>query len=271
MDEDGWGLDGNNLWQHGDEITRDNYKELGYSQYTDNNTIVTGSIGDGEKGSVFLGESQEDAHYVKEDGSISEEAVSDAEIIDQDESYFQGYFDGPSSGEYGWNDGSAEEFWHTVGEYTPVVGGVMGIVEGSESGSNTQLGIGIVSLGIDAFTFGEGGSVFKGAIGAGGEQILKNEAEIIALNRLNHIFGKSEHALEGLVTKYGSQESAFMAVQNAANTALKAGELTPNLKGILPNGNLGNIINVGGMSVRLIGGRVVNGEVILSSFSRMGL
>jgi len=30
-------------------------------------------------------------------------------------------------------------------------------------------------------------------------------------------------------------------------------------------------INVGGMNVRLIGGRVENGQVILSSFSRKGL
>jgi hypothetical protein len=51
----------------------------------------------------------------------------------------------------------------------------------------------------------------------------------------------------------------------------KAGKLTPNAKGILPSGDLGNIINVGGMDVRLIGGRVENGQVILSSFSRKGL
>ena len=91
------------------------------------------------------------------------------------------------------------------------------------------------------------------------------------LNRLNHIFGKPEHALESLVTKFGSQEGAYNAVQNAANQALKAGKLTPSPKGILPSGGLGNIINVGGMNVRLIGGRVENGQVILSSFSRKGL
>ncbi len=60
-------------------------------------------------------------------------------------------------------------------------------------------------------------------------------------------------------------------MQNAANQALKAGKLTPNAKGILPSGDLGNIINAGGMNVRLIGGRVENGKVILSSFSRKGL
>jgi RHS repeat-associated protein len=93
----------------------------------------------------------------------------------------------------------------------------------------------------------------------------------ISVNRLNHIFSKSEHALESLVSKFGSQQHAFNAVQHAANQALKLGKLTPNVKGILPSGDLGNIINVGGMNVKLIGGRVENGRVIISSFSRKGL
>lgn len=41
--------------------------------------------------------------------------------------------------------------------------------------------------------------------------------------------------------------------------------------GILPSGKNGNIIHVGGMDVRLIGGRVQNGQVTISSFSRKGL
>lgn len=93
----------------------------------------------------------------------------------------------------------------------------------------------------------------------------------IPTNRLNHIFGKSEHALDGLVKQFGSQNKAYNAVQNAATQALKSGKLTPNAKGILPSGNAGNLINVGGTNVRLIGGRVVDGKVVLSSFSRKGL
>jgi len=107
------------------------------------------------------------------------------------------------------------------------------------------------------------------------EWIAKNGASAVGKgvtsNKLHHIFGKSEHALESLVTKFGSQENAYNAVQNAANQALKAGKLTPNGKGILPSGDFGNIINVDGIDVRLIGGRVENGQVILSSFSRKGL
>jgi len=100
---------------------------------------------------------------------------------------------------------------------------------------------------------------------------ISQASKVMPSNRLNHIFGKSEHALESLITKFGSQEGAYNAVQNAANQALKTGRLTPNAKGILPSGDLGNIINVGGVDIRLIGGRVENGQVILSSFSRKGL
>ncbi len=100
---------------------------------------------------------------------------------------------------------------------------------------------------------------------------LKTVRTGVSTNRLNHIFGKSEHVLESFVKKFGSQEKAYNAVQNAANQALKAGKLTPNAKGILPSGDMGNIINVSGMNIRLIGGRVENGQVILSSFSRKGL
>lgn len=51
----------------------------------------------------------------------------------------------------------------------------------------------------------------------------------------------------------------------------KAGALTPNAKGILPNGDFGDIIKVAGMEVRLIGGRIINGQVVISSISRKGL
>ena len=90
-------------------------------------------------------------------------------------------------------------------------------------------------------------------------------------NRLNHIFGKEEHALDGIVKQYGSQEKAYHAVQKAANEALKSGKLTPNAKGVLPTGDSGNIIQVGKTNVRLIGGLVKDGKVVLSSFSRKGL
>jgi hypothetical protein len=94
---------------------------------------------------------------------------------------------------------------------------------------------------------------------------------IVSTNRLHHIFGDSEHLLENLVTKYGSEEKAFNAVQKAANQALKSGRLIFNADGILPTGDMGNIIKVGDTEVRLIGGRIQDGKVIISSFSRKGL
>ena len=100
---------------------------------------------------------------------------------------------------------------------------------------------------------------------------IAKAANIAKANRFNHIFGKAEHVLGSLVKRFGSQEKAYVAVQKAANRALKKGNLTPNAKGVLPSGDAGNIINVGGMNVRLIGGRVVDGKIVLSSFSRKGL
>jgi len=69
--------------------------------------------------------------------------------------------------------------------------------------------------------------------------------------------------------KFGSEEKAFIAVEKVANQALKAGELVPNAKGILPS--VGKILNVKGINVQMIGGKVVNGKVIISSLSRQGL
>ncbi|MBF4494091.1 type IV secretion protein Rhs [Flavobacterium sp. MR2016-29] len=90
-------------------------------------------------------------------------------------------------------------------------------------------------------------------------------------NRYNHIFGKEEHDLDSFVQKLGSEDKAYDAVQKAANEALANGELSPNSKGILPNGDKGNIITVNGMQIRLIGGRVSGDQVKISSFSRKGL
>ena len=94
---------------------------------------------------------------------------------------------------------------------------------------------------------------------------------VVATNRLNHIFGEPSHNLGGFVKAQGSEKAAFAAVQKAANAALSAGKLTPNAKGILPSGDAGNIIKVGDTVIRLIGGRVIDGKVQISSFSRKGL
>jgi RHS repeat-associated protein len=95
------------------------------------------------------------------------------------------------------------------------------------------------------------------------------ETTAIDANRLHHIFDDAEHALEDLVTEFGSEEKAYNAVQDAANEALESGKLTTGENGILPKE--GEILNVGETKVRLIGGRVIDGKVRISSFSRKGL
>jgi hypothetical protein len=89
--------------------------------------------------------------------------------------------------------------------------------------------------------------------------------------RLDHIFGQSKHELDGFVQANGGQEQAFTRIQDAANAALREGRLTVGPNGVLPTGNAGNIINVGGTQVRLIGGWIVDGTVRISSVSRRGL
>jgi len=147
-----------------------------------------------------------------------------------------------------------------ITEMNPVGAGYniySGVTTGNDMWGNPMGAGGYVSAGL---TFIPGVGWVK-AIGRAGNIV----------NRFGHIFGKAEHALGSLVLKFGSEEKAFLAVQDAANAALKAGKLTPNSKGILRSGDMGDIIDVGGMSVRLIGGKVENGIVIISSFSRKGL
>jgi hypothetical protein len=90
-------------------------------------------------------------------------------------------------------------------------------------------------------------------------------------NRLNHIFGKVEHALDDFVAASGGRDAAFNRIQDAANAALREGRLPVGPNGVLPSGDAGPIISVGGTQIRLIGGRVVDGVVQIGSASRRGL
>jgi hypothetical protein len=127
--------------------------------------------------------------------------------------------------------------------------------------------------GIGGLLSGRGGTppAIPAAGRAGGAAAEIAPVPRVAANRLRHIFGKPEHALDDLVAKFGSEEKAFEAVQQAANKALASGKLVPGRNGVLPTGDAGHILDVGGMPVRLIGGQVQDGAVQLSSFSRKGL
>lgn len=85
-------------------------------------------------------------------------------------------------------------------------------------------------------------------------------------NKINHIFREGKN-LEGLVqASGGSAESAYTAVQQAANQALRDQLIVPGANGILPGGGAGAILNVNGVNVQLIGGRIINDAVSLGSF-----
>jgi RHS repeat-associated protein len=89
--------------------------------------------------------------------------------------------------------------------------------------------------------------------------------------RFIHIFDKPKHDFSSFLAKYETQEDAFNAIQKAADEALANGKLTPDARNVLPKGDLGNIIDVDGMDVRLIGGFISDGKVVISSLSRYGL
>jgi RHS repeat-associated protein len=85
-------------------------------------------------------------------------------------------------------------------------------------------------------------------------------------NKIIHIFREGKN-LEGLVqASGGSAESAYTAVQQAANQALRDQAIVPGANGVLPGDGAGAILNVNGVNVQLIGGRVINGEVSIGSF-----
>lgn len=102
------------------------------------------------------------------------------------------------------------------------------------------------------------GAVWKGASGAA-------SAANVA-NKVNHIFRDGKN-LQGLVrASGGSAEAAYGAVQNAANVALRSGLLRPGANGVLPGAGAGAVLNVNGVNVQLIGGRVIDGVVQIGSF-----
>jgi hypothetical protein len=68
-------------------------------------------------------------------------------------------------------------------------------------------------------------------------------------NKLNHIFGKASHNLDGVVQASGGRQAAYEAMQNAAASATKG-----------TSGPFEVTVSVGGENV-VIRGTVSNGEV----------
>lgn len=51
--------------------------------------------------------------------------------------------------------------------------------------------------------------------GATGGKLAEKALDKVDPNKLNHIFGRADHNLDGLVKQFGSQEKAFEALQTA--------------------------------------------------------
>jgi RHS repeat-associated protein len=158
-----------------------------------------------------------------------------------------------------------------------VVGGMVGMGVG-EQAALALAGSHSASLGAVA----QGGMVWLGdavgtglfsevAVGGASRNAAGGATRATDPNRLNHIFGNAEHALDDFVAASGGREAAFTRIQAAANAALREGRLPVGPNGVLPSGDAGAIIDVAGTQIRLIGGRVVDGVVQIASASRRGL
>jgi hypothetical protein len=78
------------------------------------------------------------------------------------------------------------------------------------------------------------------------------EASVSILNKIQHIFGKSEHNMEFLVQQFGTKEAAYEALERATREQLLG-------KGFV-DGQYKEIVSVGGKDVT-VAGRVMSGTV----------
>lgn len=78
-------------------------------------------------------------------------------------------------------------------------------------------------------------------------------------NRRHHIFGEPRHNLEPLVRRYGGEEAAGQAIENAVSAAFDGGNLI-----IDDNGLYKQVFDIGGNSVT-VSGRVIGGTVYVAS------
>lgn len=70
--------------------------------------------------------------------------------------------------------------------------------------------------------------------------------------------------MEALVDKYGSLEKAMDALDDAADKAYKSGKMNINKKGI----NSSTRINVDGIQVDILGGKIIDGVFAIGNASR---
>ena len=119
------------------------------------------------------------------------------------------------------------------------------------------------------------GAAGRGAVGGitrSGTGVASSGATAVSAkvaSKIEHIFGNASHNLDALLdVSGGSRQAAFDALQTAANRALANGELKPSSNGVLPGSQSGAVLNVNGVDVQMVGGRVVDDTVELGSASR---
>jgi len=79
------------------------------------------------------------------------------------------------------------------------------------------------------------------------------KAEAIDFNKLNHIFGKEQHNLDGFLKSYnGNQVKAYQALERATQSYVKAHKITGNFKDI--------VVRVNGTNIT-VRGTIVDGKV----------
>lgn len=108
----------------------------------------------------------------------------------------------PSSGAYGWNDGSAERFWN---ETMPITSDLFDVISGIQEGNSKRALKGTLFTVINVFSFGEGGTLLKGG-GAVVETYALRAGKSGLYPVMSRGFGKATELVyleAGEVWKYG--------------------------------------------------------------------
>lgn len=111
-------------------------------------------------------------------------------------------------------------------DFVPFVGSVKQIYEGVKEGNRGKAALGVVMLGVDVFTFGEGGEAIRVAE-KGGQLIAKEGAEILAKNEVKSVAEKGGQMLtEKVATEQTEKEIGKDVGEKSYQTYTKTNEAT---------------------------------------------
>ncbi len=130
----------------------------------------------------------------------------------------------------------------TVVDFTPIVGDVKAIAEAAQDPSAAKITVAVV-----------------GIVPGAGDVAAK------IINKATHIFGKAEHKMGSLLGKFDSAVDATKALEQAGQEAFEKGAMKVGEDGVVSGATR---VQVNGVDVDLLGGRVVDGKFELGSASR---